>query len=54
MTDETIRLGMQKEGMLEPPPSEPDAAAREWKVCCDTSDFLVREKKESPKPHVPG
>lgn len=46
MADETVRLGMQKEGMLEPPPSEPDAAARDCKVCCDVSDFLVREKSK--------
>lgn len=47
MADESVRLGMQKEGLLEPPPSGADEGGRDCSVCCDVSDFLVRETKEN-------
>lgn len=48
MADENVRLGMQKEGMLEPPLTEPDEGGRESNGCCGVSDFLVRGRKKKP------
>lgn len=47
MADETVRLGMQKEGMLKSSPSAPEAGDRDCSGCCDVSDFLVRNTKNT-------